>query len=66
MIKILDEGLHAHLKARMAQRGVLREEIQKTLDEGWKAKDAKTGTFGKESYSKKRRLPCIINLSTIV
>lgn len=47
MIKISEADLHAHLKARMAQRGITREEIEKTLNEGWKAKDAKSGTIGK-------------------
>ena len=47
MIKISDADLHAHLKARMGQRGVTREEIERTLNMGWKAKDAKPGTGGK-------------------
>ena len=31
----------------MHQRGVSKEEIEKTLNEGWEAEDAKSGTFGK-------------------
>ena len=31
----------------MLQRGVTREDIERTLDEGWKARDAKAGTLGK-------------------
>ena len=31
----------------MDQRGVTREEMQRTLDEGWNARDAKAGTLGK-------------------
>ena len=47
MISISDTDLHAHLKARMAQRGITRAEIERTLNEGWKARDAKSGTIGK-------------------
>lgn len=47
MIKIVDNDLHTHLKARMEQRGITRAEIERTLNEGWKAKDAKSGTIGK-------------------
>lgn len=31
----------------MRQRGVTREEIELTLQEGWEAADAKIGTLGK-------------------
>jgi len=47
VIKIVDNDLHTHLKARMEQRGITRAEIERTLNEGWKAKDAKSGTIGK-------------------
>ena len=47
MIKISDNDLHAHLNARMEQRGITKEEIEHVLNEGWNAKDAKTGTLGK-------------------
>jgi hypothetical protein len=55
MIKISDADIHSHLKARMAQRGITRDEIETTLNEGWNAKDAKPGTIGKVfvfSYNK--------------
>ena len=35
------------LVGRMRQRGVTREEMQRTLDEDWNARDAKAGTLGK-------------------
>jgi len=47
LIKIADGDLHPHLKARMAQRGITRDEIEKVLNEGWQAADAKSGTLGK-------------------
>jgi len=47
VIEISDNDLHAHLKARMEQRGITKEEIECVLNEGWNAKDAKTGTLGK-------------------
>ena len=31
----------------MAQRGITRAEIERTLNEGWEAKDVKAGTIGK-------------------
>jgi len=31
----------------MAQRGITKDEIEKTLNEGWEADDAKPGTYGK-------------------
>ena len=31
----------------MAQRGITRKEIERTLNKGWQAKDAKSGTIGK-------------------
>jgi hypothetical protein len=31
----------------MRQRGVIREEIERTLNEGWEAADAKPGTLGR-------------------
>ncbi|MGC8787742.1 MAG: hypothetical protein ACP5Q1_09995 [Anaerolineae bacterium] len=46
-IKVREEQLHPHLRARMLQRGVTREEIEQTLNRGWKAPDAKPGTEGK-------------------
>ena len=44
---ISESDLHPHLKARMEQRGVTLEELQRTLDEGWSATDVRPGTFGK-------------------
>ena len=31
----------------MSQRGITQEEIERTLNEGWEATDAKPGTLGK-------------------
>ena len=42
-----DCDLHPHVKVRMIQRGITKEEIEKTLANGKEADDAKTGTFGK-------------------
>ena len=44
--RVRDDDLHPHLVARMAQRGVTREEIERTVNEGWGAGDAKAGTSG--------------------
>ena len=46
-IQITEEDLHPHLTARMLQRGVTLEEIERTLNNGWEASDAKHGTLGK-------------------
>lgn len=46
-MRITEADLHPHLKARMEQRGIAREEIERTLNEGWDAADAKPGTSGK-------------------
>jgi len=45
--RISEADLHPHLRARMRQRGVTQEEIEQTLNEGWRATDAKLGTLGK-------------------
>lgn len=45
--RLSEADLHPHLKARMDQRGITREEIEQTLNEGWEAIDARTGTQGK-------------------
>jgi hypothetical protein len=47
LIQITEDDLHTHLQARMAQRGISKEELERTLNEGWKAGDAKPGTIGK-------------------
>lgn len=44
---ITEADLHSHLRARMHQRGITREEIEQVLNEGWEATDAKPGTLGK-------------------
>jgi len=46
-IQVTDEILHSHLRARMRQRGISKEEIELTLNKGWDATDAKPGTLGK-------------------
>ncbi len=45
--QVTQADLHPHLRARMYQRGVTREEIECTLNEGWEATDAKPGILGK-------------------
>ncbi len=66
MIKISDTDLHSHLKARMSQRGITIEEIERVLDEGAEATDAKPGTlekyscfcimeYGKVNYLRRRK-----------
>lgn len=42
-----ESDIHHHLRMRMGQRGVSVEEIERTLNEGWNAADAKEGTSGK-------------------
>ena len=46
-IKITEEDLHPHLKARMRQRGITLQEVVRTLNQGREATDAKPGTLGK-------------------
>jgi hypothetical protein len=46
-LHITDADFHPHLKARMEQRGVTREEIETALNQGWQATDAKQGTLGR-------------------
>ncbi len=47
-MKVIKESdLHTHIKARMLQRGISATEIQKTMEKGRDAEDAKEGTFGK-------------------
>ena len=45
--KLEENDFHFHIKARMLQRGITKEEIEKVLAKGQVAKDAKPGTFGK-------------------
>ena len=46
-VRISDERIHPHLQARMTQRGITREELDRTLNEGREALDAKPSTKGK-------------------
>jgi hypothetical protein len=46
-IRLFPEDLHLHLKSRMQQRGVTEQEIERALNEGHEATDAKPGTLGK-------------------
>jgi len=46
-IQIAEADLHPHLRARMRQRGITREEIEQTLNRGWTTSDAKPGTLGR-------------------
>jgi hypothetical protein len=46
-IKLMSSDFHPHLKARMLERGVTEEEVERTMEEGWEADDAKAGTTGK-------------------
>lgn len=46
-LRITQADLHPHLRARMRQRGITREEIERALNEGWGATDAKLGTLGR-------------------
>lgn len=46
-IKLTEEDLHPHLKARMQQRGVAQQEVERALNQGQEATDAKPGTSGK-------------------
>jgi len=46
-IKIDDSDIHPHIRTRMQQRGVTREEIERVINEGWEADDSKPGVIGK-------------------
>jgi len=46
-VDIQEDDLHSHLKARMLQRGITRQELEDTINAGWSAEDAKPGTLGK-------------------
>jgi len=45
--RLTEDDFHPHLMARMRQRGVIRGEIERTLNDGWKAADVKPGTSGR-------------------
>ena len=59
-MKVKDADIHHHLRARMFQRGISKEEIEITINKGWSAGGAKEGTIGKINFMKKKRLPFII------
>lgn len=44
---IKESCIHNHLRVRMKQRGVTKEEIERTINEGYNIDDAKEGTVGK-------------------
>jgi hypothetical protein len=44
---ISESDVHAHLQARMAQRGVTLTEMQQALAAGWEATDCRPGTSGR-------------------
>ncbi len=46
-IQVTEGDFHVHLKARMSQRGVTREEVERTFNDGWEATDTKRGMLGK-------------------
>lgn len=46
-IKLSEIDLHAHLKRRMAQRGITLPELEQAINFGWDAPSAKPGTMGK-------------------
>jgi hypothetical protein len=44
---LTDENFHSHLRRRMEQRGITEDEVQETVQRGWKSGDAKPGTQGR-------------------
>jgi len=46
-LSISESDLHAHLLARMEQRGITFAEIQQALRDGWQATDCRPATLGK-------------------
>jgi hypothetical protein len=46
-VKLSDSDIHPHLRIRMRQRGITKEEIEEALSRGKQAEDAKIGTYGK-------------------
>ena len=46
-IQVTECHLHPHLIARMRQRGITRQEIERVLNEGWEATDTKPGISGR-------------------
>jgi len=71
-MKINEADLHHHLKSRMLQRGISKEEIEHTINKGWNAGDAKEGVevrclfsliiiTGRGNILKKKKLRFILN-----
>ena len=46
-IKLNESDYHSHIIARMSQRGINKEEVEETLNNGWQADDVKPETYGK-------------------
>jgi len=46
-LRLTPSDLHAHLAARMAQRGVSSDEIEEVVNTGWPATDMKPGVEGR-------------------
>jgi len=46
-IKLNESDYHSHIIARMSQRGINKEEVEETLNNGWQADDVKPGIYGK-------------------
>ena len=44
---LTDDPFHSHVRRRMEQRGVSKEEVRETINAGWEATDAKPGTEGR-------------------
>jgi hypothetical protein len=44
---ITDDHFHFHLRRRMEQRGITKEEVCETVQRGWMSLDAKPGTHGR-------------------
>jgi len=47
MIKLSGSDFHPHILKRMQERGVLRKEVEITLNEGIPERNTKQGTLGK-------------------
>jgi hypothetical protein len=42
-----DKHFHSRLRRRLEQRGITKDEGRKTVQQGWKSRDAKTDTHGR-------------------
>jgi len=47
VMRLTDADFHVHITARMAQRGITRDDVERAINEGWDATDAKPGVLGK-------------------